>query len=109
MQMILKGLAACQKTWTLHLDLKPSNILVRSDGELKLADFGSARIRASPEIVRLSPVVVTRWYRQPELLYVAKKYDADIDMWSVGCIFAELMLRQPYLPGNSDTEQLRLI
>lgn len=108
MVMILKGLAACHKTWTLHRDLKPSNILVGADGQLKLADFGLARLHGSPK-ARMTYQVITRWYRPPELLYAAKKYGPGVDIWSVGCIFAELMLRMPYLPGDSDTDQLAKI
>lgn len=65
--------------------MKPSNILAGADGELKSADFELARIHASSDM-RLSPVVITRWCRPPELLYAAKKYEAAAAMWSVGCI-----------------------
>lgn len=108
MHMIVSGVAALHQTWTLHRDLKPSNILVGADGQLKLADFGLARIHGSPQ-TRLTHTVITRWYRPPELLYAAKKYGAAVDIWSVGCIFAELMLRMPYLPGDSDVDQLAKI
>lgn len=108
MEMILRGLSACHRTWTLHRDLKPSNILIGADGQLKLADFGLARIHASPK-TRLTHTVITRWYRPPELLYAAKKYGPAVDIWSVGCIFAELMLRMPYMPGDSDVDQLAKI
>lgn len=108
MFMILRGVEACHNTWTLHRDLKPSNILVGADGNLKLGDFGLARIHASPKC-RLTHQVITRWYRPPELLFAAKKYGPAVDMWSVGCIFAELMLRMPYLPGDSDIDQLAKI
>lgn len=108
MEMVVKGVAACHDRWTLHRDLKPSNILVGADGQLKLADFGLARIHASPN-PRLTHQVVTRWYRAPELLFAAEQYSAAVDIWSVGCIFAELMLRMPYLPGDSDIDQLAKI
>jgi cyclin-dependent kinase 7 len=108
MEMIVLGLAACHKQWTLHRDLKPSNILVGADGQLKLADFGLARIHGSPN-PRMTHQVITRWYRPPELLYSADQYSAAVDMWSVGCIFAELMLRMPYIPGDSDIDQLARI
>lgn len=105
MRQILLGTAACHAAYTLHRDLKPSNILVGADGQLKLADFGLARIHGSPN-PRMTHQVITRWYRPPELLYSATQYGAGVDIWSIGCIFAELMLRMPYLPGDSDIDQL---
>lgn len=108
MKMILEGIAACHEKWILHRDLKPSNILIGADGELKIADFGLARLHASPK-ARLTHQVITRWYRPPELLYAARSYGPSVDIWSVGCIFAELMLRMPYLPGDSDIDQLAKI
>jgi len=105
MQMLLRGVEYCHKHWVLHRDLKPSNLLVDKTGQLKLADFGLARIFGSPDR-QFTHYVVTRWYRAPELLFGAKQYGEGIDMWSVGCIFAELMLRTPYLPGDSDIDQL---
>lgn len=108
LKMILEGIAACHEKWILHRDLKPSNILVGADGNLKIGDFGLARLHASPK-ARLTHQVITRWYRPPELLYAARNYGPSVDMWSVGCIFAELMLRMPYLPGDSDIDQLSKI
>lgn len=108
MKMILEGIQACHDRWVLHRDLKPSNILIGADGNLKIGDFGLARIHASPN-ARLTHQVITRWYRPPELLYAAKAYGSSVDMWSVGCIFAELMIRMPYIPGDSDIDQLAKI
>lgn len=108
LKMILEGMVALHDKYILHRDLKPANILVGLDGQLKIADFGLARIHGSPER-QLTHTVITRWYRPPELLYAAKLYGPAVDMWSVGCIFAELMLRMPYLPGSSDIEQLAKI
>lgn len=108
LRMILDGIAACHDKYVLHRDLKPSNILVGSDGQLKIADFGLARIHASPN-ARMTHQVITRWYRPPELLFAARSYGPSADIWSVGCIFAELMLRMPYLPGDSDIDQLAKI
>lgn len=108
LKMILEGLEACHRKYVLHRDLKPSNILIGYDGNLKIADFGLARLHASPN-ARLTHQVITRWYRPPELLFAAKNYGPCVDIWSVGCIFAELMLRLPYLPGDSDVDQLSRI
>lgn len=108
MKMILEGISMCHEKWVLHRDLKPSNILVGADGNLKIADFGLARLHASPK-ARLTHQVITRWYRPPELLYAARSYGPSVDVWSIGCIFAELILRIPYLPGDSDIDQLSKI
>eukprot|EP00743_Colponemidia_sp_Colp-15_P006981 GILK01007533.1.p1 GENE.GILK01007533.1~~GILK01007533.1.p1 ORF type:complete len:326 (-),score=37.14 GILK01007533.1:270-1247(-) len=108
MLQLLRGLEHCHMNWVLHRDLKPSNLLLGSDGSVKLADFGLARMFGSPNR-EFTHQVVTRWYRAPELLFGAKYYGVGVDMWAVGCIFAELMLRTPYLPGDSDIDQLAKI
>jgi len=110
MIMTLRGLYHCHRSFVLHRDLKPNNLLISSTGQLKLADFGLSRDygESDPNVLMTSQVV-TRWYRAPELLFGAKKYGYSVDMWSVGCIFAELMLRTPYLPGDSDLNQLDII
>lgn len=89
-------------------DIKPNNLLIAADGQLKLADFGLAREYASPD-GNMTSQVVTRWYRAPELLFGAKDYGAGVDIWAVGCIFAELMLRTPFLPGDTDVHQITTI
>lgn len=105
--MTLRGLHHCHRMFVLHRDLKPSNLLVAPDGQIKLADFGLARAMALPQ-EDMSPMVVTRWYRAPELCLGARHYTEVVDVWSVGAIFAELMLRTPYLPGADDADQLIL-
>lgn len=92
----------------LTQDLKPNNLLIAPNGELKIADFGLARECGDPG-ARMTSQVVTRWYRAPELLLGTRAYSTGVDMWAVGCIFAELMLRTPYLPGESDAAQLTTI
>ncbi|GAV68680.1 Pkinase domain-containing protein [Cephalotus follicularis] len=102
---LLNGLNYLHSNWIIHRDLKPSNILVMGDGEeqgvVKIADFGLARIYQGP----LKPlcdngVVVTIWYRAPELLLGGKHYTSAVDMWAVGCIFAELLTLKPLFQGQ---------
>uniref|UniRef100_A0A8C5BQS5 Cyclin-dependent kinase 7 n=1 Tax=Gadus morhua TaxID=8049 RepID=A0A8C5BQS5_GADMO len=89
-------------------DLKPNNLLLDGSGVLKLADFGLAKAFGSPNRA-YTHQVVTRWYRAPELLFGAKMYGVGVDMWAMGCILAELLLRLPFLAGDSDLDQLTKI
>ncbi|KAG8943380.1 TFIIH complex serine/threonine-protein kinase subunit kin28, partial [Tulasnella sp. 419] len=110
MAMALRGLEFCHRNWILHRDLKPNNLLIASDGQLKIADFGLARDFADPDSTsKMTSQVITLWYRPPELLYGCRHYGTAVDMWSMGTIFAELMLRVPYLPGDSDLDQVKTI
>jgi len=88
----------------LHRDIKPSNLLV-SRGAIKLIDFGFSRCVQSSE-TQLESNVVTLWYRAPELLFGSSYYGTAVDLWSVGCVFAELLRRQPFLPGESELDQM---
>uniref|UniRef100_A0A8D0DG05 Cyclin-dependent kinase 7 n=1 Tax=Salvator merianae TaxID=96440 RepID=A0A8D0DG05_SALMN len=108
MLMTLQGLEYLHDHWILHRDLKPNNLLLDENGVLKLADFGLAKSFGSPNRV-YTHQVVTRWYRAPELLFGARMYSVGVDMWAVGCILAELLLRVPFLPGDSDLDQLTKI
>ncbi|XP_011191044.1 cyclin-dependent kinase 7 [Zeugodacus cucurbitae] len=108
MVMTLRGLEYLHMNWILHRDLKPNNLLVNSDGVLKIGDFGLAKFFGSPNRI-YTHQVVTRWYRAPELLFGARQYSTGIDIWAVGCILAELLLRVPFLPGDSDLDQLTKI
>jgi serine/threonine protein kinase len=104
---ILRGIKYVHSANVIHRDLKPENLLLNSDCELKICDFGLARVANpddGPEF--LSEYVTTRWYRAPEVLLSYEKYDNAIDMWSIGCIFAELMARTPIFPGLNVLEQL---
>ncbi|KAF2828857.1 Pkinase-domain-containing protein [Ophiobolus disseminans] len=92
----------------MHRDLKTSNILLNNRGQLKLADFGMARY-IPPPWAQLTQLVVTLWYRAPELLLGAATYGVEVDMWSVGCIFAELLLKEPIMQGKNEVDQLALI
>lgn len=105
LQMTLKGLAFCHKKWVLHRDMKPNNLLIGPNGQLKLADFGLARLFGSPDR-RFTHQVFARWYRAPELLFGTKQYGSGVDVWAAACIFAELLLRRPFLQGSSDIDQL---
>jgi cyclin-dependent kinase 2 len=107
---ILSGLAYCHSHNILHRDIKPANILVdRATDTLKLADFGLARSHNIPIRV-FTHEVITLWYRPPEILLGAKTYDASADVWSVGCIFAELARgANGFLAGESDIDQLHKI
>ncbi|KAI8419953.1 hypothetical protein MSG28_008569, partial [Choristoneura fumiferana] len=100
MYQLLRGLAFCHSHNVLHRDLKPQNLLINKNGELKLADFGLARAFGIP-VKCYSAEVVTLWYRPPDVLFGAKLYTTSIDMWSAGCIFAELANSgRPLFPGS---------
>lgn len=108
MGMLGRGVWFCHENFVLHRDIKPNNLLIAADGEVKLADFGLARSFADP-YRPMTHQVITRWYRPPELLYGAKFYSGAVDVWSMGTVFAELILRVPFLAGNTDLHQLELI
>ena len=95
---LLQGIDYMHEHWVIHRDLKPANLLINSRGMLCIADFGLARKYADP-LKEYTNLVVTLWYRAPELLLGGKKYGAEIDMWSLGCIFAEIITKEPLLPA----------
>ncbi|KFK28183.1 hypothetical protein AALP_AA8G483100 [Arabis alpina] len=109
MKQLLTGLHYCHVNQVLHRDIKGSNLLIDNEGNLKLADFGLARSYSHDHTGNLTNRVITLWYRPPELLLGATKYGPAIDMWSVGCIFAELLNGKPILPGKTENEQLTKI
>lgn len=102
---LLTGLAYCHKHRVLHRDLKPQNLLINRDGELKLADFGLSRAFGIP-VRSYTHEVVTLWYRAPDLLMGARRYSTSVDIWSVGCIFAEMVNGTPLFTGTSQESQL---
>jgi len=106
---ILRGLKYIHSTNVLHRDLKPSNLLVNANCDLKICDFGLARGVEDEQSGALTEYVVTRWYRAPEIMLACHEYSKAIDVWSVGCIFAELLARQALFPGEDYIAQLRLI
>ncbi|XP_034046124.1 cyclin-dependent kinase 6 [Thalassophryne amazonica] len=106
MMQLLQGLDFLHTNMVLHRDLKPENILVSSHGEVKIADFGMARIYAFN--IALTPGVVTLWYRAPEVL-LNSVYMSAVDVWSAGCIFAELFLLRPLFKGQTEAQQLQKI
>lgn len=102
---LLKGVAYCHSKLVLHRDLKPQNLLISRQGQLKIADFGLARPFGAP-VRSYSPEVVTLWYRSPDVLLGSKFYSTSIDMWSIGCIFAEMVTGRPLASGNTPFDQL---
>lgn len=104
-QDMLKGIAYCHEQSVLHRDLKPQNLLIGWDGRLKLGDFGLARDFSVP-VGNFSNDVVTLWYRPPEVLLGSCTYGTSLDIWSAGCIIAEMYTGHALFPGNSDGNQL---
>ncbi|KAG2378421.1 hypothetical protein C9374_008308 [Naegleria lovaniensis] len=105
MFQMIHSLAYCHSNRVLHRDIKPQNILIDSEGNVKLADFGLAREFNIP-VRTLTKEVITLWYRCPELLLGANKYSTAVDLWSIGCIFAELVSLTPLFPSDSEIDHL---
>jgi negative regulator of the PHO system len=105
MFQLLRGVAFCHERHVLHRDLKPQNLLINRRGELKLADFGLARAFGIP-VNTFSNEVVTLWYRAPDVLLGSRQYDTAIDIWSAGCIMAEMFSGRPLFPGQQNEDQL---
>ncbi|KEF55026.1 CMGC/CDK protein kinase [Exophiala aquamarina CBS 119918] len=108
MLQLVSATSYLHENWILHRDLKTSNLLLNNRGEIKLADFGMARYTGNPR-PKLTQLVVTLWYRAPELLLGTEAYDSEIDVWSLGCIFAELLTKDPLFQGKNEVDQLSKI
>jgi serine/threonine protein kinase len=102
---LLLGMNYCHSNRIIHRDLKPQNLLINSQGILKIADFGLARAFSLP-VPKYTHEVVTVWYRAPEILLGSQKYSIPIDNWSVGCILAEMANNQPLFPGDSEIDTI---
>lgn len=103
MFQLLHGVDFLHSNRIVHRDIKPQNVLITNTGQIKLADFGLARIYEQTQA--LTTVVVTLWYRAPEVL-LQSSYASAVDIWSCGCIYAELHSRKPLFSGNSESDQL---
>ncbi|KAI9823874.1 MAG: negative regulator of the PHO system [Thelocarpon impressellum] len=108
MHQLLQGIAFCHENRVLHRDLKPQNLLINNKGALKLADFGLARAFGIP-VNTFSNEVVTLWYRAPDVLLGSRTYNTSIDIWSAGCIMAEMYTGRPLFPGTTNEDQLQRI
>ena len=102
---LLKGIEYCHSNRVLHRDLKPANILIDKEGNLKIADFGLSKVFEYSNS-KYSLDIMTLWYKSPEVLLGCNEYNSSIDIWSFGCIFAEMLLGKPFFQGDSEIGQI---
>ncbi|KAI9314596.1 kinase-like domain-containing protein [Dichotomocladium elegans] len=105
MHQILSGIYYCHTRRVLHRDMKPQNILIDQRGKLTITDMGLSRAFSIP-MRTYTHSVITLWYRPPEILLGARYYSTAVDMWSIGCIFAEMIIMRPLFPGDSQIDEL---
>lgn len=108
MYQLVRAVAFCHQHKVLHRDLKPQNLLINKHNILKLADFGLARGFGVP-VKNYTDEVVTLWYRPPDVLMGSKTYSTSVDLWSIGCIFAEMVTKKALFPGTSNEDELMKI
>eukprot|EP01006_Ploeotia_vitrea_P028826 TRINITY_DN61462_c0_g3_i1.p2 TRINITY_DN61462_c0_g3~~TRINITY_DN61462_c0_g3_i1.p2 ORF type:complete len:452 (+),score=79.91 TRINITY_DN61462_c0_g3_i1:19-1374(+) len=108
LQQLLSACKFMHANWVIHRDLKTSNLLYNNRGELKVCDFGLARLYGDP-IKKMTPGVVTLWYRSPEILLGEEFYTPAVDLWSVGCVFAEFLQKEPLWPGKNEGDMITRI
>ncbi|KAJ2852247.1 serine/threonine protein kinase, CMGC, CDC2/CDK sub [Coemansia brasiliensis] len=106
LRQLLEGTAYLHASKVMHRDMKASNLLINNEGRLFIADFGLARAFNPDDKKDMTKCVVTRWYRPPELLLGERKYTTAIDMWGIGCIFAEMLVGKPVFQGSTDLNQI---
>lgn len=107
MKQLFSGLDHCHSQGVLHRDIKGSNLLIDGNGILKIGDFGLATFFHPDQKQQMTSRVVTLWYRPPELLLGATDYGVGVDLWSTGCILAELCAGKPIMPGRTEVLQLK--
>lgn len=105
MYQITAAILFCHRRRVLHRDLKPQNLLISKDGLIKVADFGLGRSFGIP-VRNYTHEIVTLWYRAPEILLGSQRYSCPVDIWSLGCIFSEMVTRKPLFQGDSEIDQL---